>query len=51
MRRQEGRVGSAVVPPFAVPAGPERLLFECGLGGADYFGAGPEQVFDELTRA
>jgi len=27
------------------------VLFECGLGGADYFGAGPEQVFDELARA
>lgn len=27
------------------------VLFECGLGGADYYDTGPEQVFDELGRA
>jgi FkbM family methyltransferase len=25
------------------------VLFECGLGGAEYFGAGPEEVFDTLA--
>ena len=27
------------------------VLFECGLGGAEYFAAGPEKVFDALAEA
>lgn len=27
------------------------VLFECGLGGADYYGTKPEQVFDQLSQA
>ena len=27
------------------------IVFECGLGGADWFGAEPEQIYDCLTSA